>query len=60
MEETPKTEEQLARVFLDEYNALCKKHKFQITVMPTYKMSQDTGAWLTILQTQVSKLPEGK
>ena len=54
------TENEKAHVFLNEYQALCDKHGFQIQVTPAYKVSQDTGTWSTILQTSVSRLPQKK
>lgn len=56
--EQPKTEQELAKLFVEEYQALCEKHGFQIVVTPAWKVSQDTGTWSTILQTSIGKLPK--
>jgi len=53
----PKTEQELAKLFVSEYQALCEKHGYQIVVVPAWKVSQDTGTWSTVLQTSIGKLP---
>lgn len=42
-------------VFVNEYNELCKKHGFQISVVPTW-VPRDDGSFSTVLRTGVSKL----
>ena len=54
--EKPKTQQELAQDFMNEYTELCEKHGFQITVTPAYKVSQDTGTWSTVLQVAVGKI----
>ena len=56
--EKPKTEQELANEFINEYSALCEKHQYQIVVIPAYKVSQDTGTWHTVLQSSVGRLPK--
>ena len=51
-----KSDQDQAQEFINEYQALCDKHGFQIVVVPAYKVSQDTGTWHTVLQTSVGKL----
>ena len=58
--EKPKTDEELAKIFIKEYEALCEKHGYQIQVTPAYRISQDTGTWHTVLQTAVGKLNNNK
>ena len=53
-----KTEQEKAQVFIEEYQELCEKHKFQLVITPAYKVSQDTGTWSTVLQTSVGRLPK--
>lgn len=53
-----KSEQELANEFIREYEELCKKHGFQIIVVPAWKVSQDTGTWSTILQSSVGRLSQ--
>lgn len=55
--EDSKTEAELAQEFYNEYVKLCEKHGYNIVVTPAYKLSQDTGAWYTVLQNSVGKIP---
>lgn len=55
--EKPVSEQDSAQAFINEYQELCKKHGFQIIVVPAYK-SRDDGTWSTVLQTSVGKLPD--
>ena len=56
--EKPKTEQELAKAFVEAYQALCEKHGYSIQVTPAWKVSQDTGTWSTVLQSAVAKLPK--
>ena len=56
MENEEKTEEQKAEDFVKEYQQLCKKHGFFITVIPGWAQSRDTGDWKMTLTTKISKL----
>ena len=56
MIEGPKTEQQLAEAFIEEYKALCEKHGLAINVVPVWKQSMDTGDWRMVLQMSVKKL----
>lgn len=60
MTEQPKkkvlTEQQKAENFAKEYQELCEKHGYTISVNPAY-IKRDDGSWSTVLQTSVAKLP---
>lgn len=51
-------EQESAQLFIKEYEELCKKHGYQIIVTPAWRVSQDTGDWRLVLQTQIGKLPD--
>ena len=53
----PKTETELAQLFIKEYSELCEKHNFQIVVNPAFK-ARDDGTFSVVLQTSVGKLPK--
>jgi thiamine monophosphate synthase len=57
MSSAQKKDQDLMQAFVDEYNELCKKHGYQIIVTPAWRMSQDTGDWRMVLQTQIGKMP---
>ena len=52
-----KTEQQKANEFTKEYEALCKKHGFNIVVNPAFK-ARDDGTFSVVLQASVGKLPK--
>lgn len=60
VEPKQKSDSELAQDFVKEYEALCKKHGFQIVVTPAWKVSQDTGTWSTVLQPSIGKLPKNE
>lgn len=41
--------------FLDEYNALCEKHKLQISVSPAFKQ-RDDGTFSVVVQVGLRRL----
>ena len=43
------------QVFFEAYQKLCKKHGYQINVIPAYK-ARDDGTFSTVLQVSVSEL----
>lgn len=51
------TPNEQAQNFLNEYQALCKKHQLRLVFTPAFKVSQDTGTWSVILQKAVGRLP---
>lgn len=53
-----KTEQERVQDFVSEYQALCEKHGFQITVNPAFKAMADTGTFNVVLQTSVGRLPK--
>ena len=60
MSENKKVEAQVqdkAREFAQAYEELCKKHGYQIVVVPAYK-ARDDGTWSLVMQASVGKLPE--
>jgi hypothetical protein len=42
--------------FVAEYNALCKKHGYQIDFQPQWKRSADTGTWSMVLVPMLVKI----
>jgi hypothetical protein len=50
------SEEDAAKKFVGEYQVLCKKHGFQLVVVPTFK-PRDDGTFSVVLQTSIGKLP---
>ena len=54
----PKSDEELAKDFIKEYDELSAKHQMQIVATPAWKMSQDTGDWRLVIQVSVGKLPK--
>jgi hypothetical protein len=58
VKEQPKSDEELAKDFIKEYDALVEKHQMQIVANPAWKMSQDTGDWRLVIQVSVGKLPK--
>lgn len=52
----PVSEKDAAQAFIDEYTELCEKHGFQIQVTPAWRVSQDTGDWRLVLQTNIGKI----
>jgi hypothetical protein len=54
---TEKSESQLAQDFANEYQELCKKHGFQIQVVPAWK-ARDDGTFSLVQQVSVAKLPK--
>ena len=55
--EKPKTEQELAKLFVDEYQSLCDKYGFRINVNPAFT-ARDDGTWSLVLQTSVGKTPK--
>lgn len=53
-----KSEQEKANDFIKEYEALCKKHGFNIVVNPAFKAMTDTGTFAIVLQSSVGKLPK--
>jgi len=60
VEVKPKTEQDLVKDFVKDYEALCDKHQLRIVTNPAFKMSQDNGDWRIVLQTSVGRLPQQK
>jgi thiamine monophosphate synthase len=54
------TREEKVKLFLEKYEKLCKEYDCQFVVTPAYKLSQDTGAWVTVLQPSVGQLSKEK
>lgn len=52
-----KSESDLAQDFIREYQKLCKKHGYQIQVVPAWK-ARDDGTFSLIQQVGVAKLPK--
>ena len=57
VQDKPKTEQQLAQAFLKEYDALCKKHQYQVVTTPAFK-ARDDSTFSIVLQVSVGKLPQ--
>lgn len=55
----PKTEQELAKSFVEEYQALCEKHGFQIVVQPTL-VARDDGTWSIKQISSVGRLPKSE
>ena len=53
--EDKKTEQELVQEFVKEYEELCEKFGFQISVNPAFK-ARDDGTWSVVLQSGVGKL----
>jgi len=53
-----KTDEQKAKEFIKDYEAICDKHQMRVVTTPAFRVSQDTGDWRIVLQTSVGKLPK--
>ncbi|HEC65892.1 hypothetical protein LCGC14_3070510 [marine sediment metagenome] len=49
--------EELAKVFMSEYQALCEKHGMDISIKPVFKATNH-GSYEVILQQSVQKLPK--
>jgi hypothetical protein len=52
-----KTDEQKAKDFVKDYEALCEKHQMRIVTVPVFK-ARDDGTFSVILQASVGKLPK--
>lgn len=57
VQETPKTEAQLAQSFVEDYQTLCEKHGFRIVVSPTW-VATNHGSFEMTLQQTVGRLPQ--
>jgi len=53
----PLSDEDRAKAFVKDYEAICEKHKLRIVTTPAWRVSADTGDWRLVLQTSVGKLP---
>ena len=52
-----KTDEQKAKEFIKDYEAICEKHQMRIVTVPVFK-ARDDGTFSVILQASVGKLPQ--
>jgi len=52
-----KTEQELAREFIDEYQKLCERYQMQVIVQPTF-LARDDGTFSVKLISSVGKLPK--
>lgn len=53
-EPKPKTEQELTNAFVEEYKALCDKHRFNLVAVPAYK-ARDDGTFSTVIQLSVGR-----
>lgn len=52
-----KSDQELAKDFVKDYEALCEKHQLRIITTPTF-VSTNHGSYEIALQTSVGKLPK--
>jgi len=50
----PVSEQEQARSFLKDYEALCQRYGLNIAVVPAFK-SRDDGTWSIILQSSIGR-----
>lgn len=53
----PLTDEQKAKDFVKDYEALCDKHQMRVVTTPAFK-ARDDGTFSVVLQVSVGKLPQ--
>ena len=58
VQDKPLSDEDRAKAFVKDYEAICETHQMRIVTTPAFKMSQDTGDWRIVLQTSVGRLPK--
>jgi hypothetical protein len=55
----PKSDEQRAKDFVKEYEALCDKHQMRIVTNPVF-VATNHNSFEVVLQTSVGKLPKAQ
>jgi hypothetical protein len=51
------SDEERAKLFVKDYEALCEKHQMRIVTTPAFK-ARDDGTFSVVLQVSVGKLPQ--
>ena len=51
-------DEEKVKLFVDEYNELCKKHGFALISVPQWRQSKDTGDFRLVIEVQVAEVKD--
>ena len=54
----PITPAESQKKFADAYQKLCQEHGWQISVVPQWKQSQDTGTWSMVIVMTLAEYKE--
>lgn len=54
--EEEKLDRSKAQDFINDYEALCEKHKLRIVTIPVFK-ARDDGTFSVVLETSIGQLP---